>query len=157
MPHLVGDAAVNHVLDEAMPMSRHRDEVAALPFRSESDLLARIAASQQALGFDTVSFQLVADLFEIIAVGAHLFRLAQLKLIGVARGESVSDVHEKHRAAGQFRQPPHMVNDRVVRVGVLERNENALVHQLIHPCTVRTSNHPLSAAITSATIYASSL
>ena len=51
----------------------------------------------------------------------------------------------------QRRELPHVLDDRVVVVRVLERNENAFVHQRIQLRNVCTSSHALSTAITIAT------
>ena len=90
----------------------------------------------------------------------HLLALAQGELLLVARRPAVGDVdeHDRRRAAARA-SSAHVLEDRVVVVGVLERNEDAFVHggaagcsvdgpQASHPRTVWTSSHTFSAAIT---------
>ena len=43
MPHLVGDAAAHDIVEEAVPVRRHRDQITGLAFRGSADLARRIA------------------------------------------------------------------------------------------------------------------
>src|SRR5205814_6909888 len=57
-----------------------------------------------------------------------------------------------------FGEPRHVVEDRVVRGAVLDRDEDALVHGYLNqPRRVSTSSQPLKPAISRATKYASAL
>src|SRR5689334_23021018 len=87
--HCVRDAAVDHVLDEPMAVSRHGDEIAAFAIGRLRDLARRIAASQKALHVDARRLERCTRLLEILAVDTHLLRLAEIELLDVSRRETV--------------------------------------------------------------------
>ena len=99
-----------------------------------------------------------AQPLDILAVVPHLLRLAQVELLDVARGPAVCDVNEHDRRSAIPRELPHVIQNPLVVAGVLDGNENAVVH--VKPATGGTSvksSHAFSAAITNATRYASTL
>jgi hypothetical protein len=62
---------------------------------------------------------------------------------------------DQHDGRGaELRQPSHMGEDDLIVRGVLERHENATVHQAIHPRMVWKSSQIFSVAMTPATTYA---
>ena len=77
--------------------------------------------------------QLALELIEIAAIGLHLFRLAQLELIVVARRPAVGDVDEQQLGAGQPRERADVIDDRAIGPGVLDGDEDASIHQAFHP------------------------
>ena len=58
-------------------------------------------------------------------------------------------------ASAEARERAHVLDDRLVVRGVLERNENALVHRQCPPVRSCTSSHTFSAAMKTATKYES--
>ena len=146
---------MDHVADELVPVRRHRDQVAVLALGRRGDLGRRIARGEDRFGLHSRRNESGSDALEVLAVLAHLLRLAQVELLDVARRPAVGDVNEQHGGTAQARQPLHVLDDVQRRSRVLEADQDALVHQANHPPTVCTSSHTFSAAITPPTVYAS--
>jgi hypothetical protein len=62
---------------------------------------------------------------DVVAVVAHLGALSQRETLLVSRGVAVGDVDEHHRRGTEPGEIDHVLHDRVVVVGVLQRNEDA--------------------------------
>src|SRR6185503_20993491 len=157
MPHFVCDAAVDHVLEKPVPVRRHGDEVAPFPRRGVGDLSRRIAAGEQGVRLDAVRAQRRARLLEILAIEAHFLGLAQMELFHIARRPTVGDMNQHDGRMTHRGERAYVLDDGVIVIRVLERNENAPVHQLTHPRMVCTSSHTLSTAMMNATAHASVL
>ena len=127
--------AAHEVVEEAMAVGRHREQIDAALF-SEADQLGRGIAHRQ-LGGDfqtTCDVRSAASLREVIAVVFHLFRFAQLQLIEIARRPSIGDVHEVQLGADLHRELADVIEDRLVGGGVFDGNENAAVHRYASVC-----------------------
>src|SRR5205814_1473664 len=81
----------------------------------------------------------------------HFFGLAQVQLIGVARHPTVRDMDEHYGCTTEFGERRHMQHDGRVRLGILEWNQDALVHQAIQLLMVWYRSHALSVAMITAT------
>ena len=125
----VGGGAVEQVVEEAVAVRRHRDQVDLPLFgeresaRSPGSPIASSVVDREGL---RPSARACSSL-EIGAVGLHLLRLAQLQLIEVARRPAVGDVDEQQLGAGQPRQLAARAS-RIVRSAarVLDGDEDAV-------------------------------
>jgi Mn2+/Fe2+ NRAMP family transporter len=70
----------------------------------------------------------VAARLDVPAVVAHLGALAQRQPLLIARRPAVGDVDEHHRRSMEARELGDVHQDGVVVVGMLERDEDALIH-----------------------------
>src|SRR4051812_41406124 len=75
----------------------------------------------------------------------------------VAGGPAVGDVNQDDRRFAKRRELAHVFDDRRIVRRVFQRYEDACVHHASHPWNVCTRSHALSAAITMATVHASTL
>src|SRR5689334_1034738 len=134
-------------------MRGHGDEIHLLARCSGGDFPRRVTGRQHAFRPKTALLEVLADVLEVLAIFAHLLRLAQLELVDVARRPPVGDVNEHDLRLAERRQAADVLHDRRVVARMLERYENALVHgrQASHARTTWNSSHVLSAAITNAT------
>src|SRR5205814_6729656 len=96
--------------------------------------------------------QVRRDLGQVVAVVLHLLGFAQLQLIEIARGPSVGDVDEMQLGSHLHGELPHVVENRVVRGRMLDRDKNPAIH---HQANICTSSQVLSAAMITATVQAS--
>src|SRR5258706_128172 len=124
-----------------MAVRPHRDQVALLAVGRVGDLARRFAAREDGFDGESVLRQPRHDVVEVRAVLAHLLRFAELEGIEVARGESVGDVDEHQRRAARARELADVADDRLVRLRVLQRHEDPLVHQASHPVKVCRRSH----------------
>ncbi len=97
---------------------------------SANQLGRRIAHRQLAADREALASQRRLERRQVLAVGAHLFRFAQLEIVEVARRQAVGDVHQQQLGPGQPRQLADVQQDRAVGVGVLDGDQNAFVHGL---------------------------
>src|SRR5688500_6135280 len=135
-----------------MAMGRHRDEVALLALARGGDFLRGVAPGENRLHLEAFSLQIVGNRLDVLAVVLHLLRLAQLQLPDVARRPAISDMDEdERRATAGAGKLSNVVEYHRVVLGVLERDQNALVHQLIPPLKNCSSSQVLRPAITDAT------
>ena len=82
-----------------------------------------------------MAVELLAERLEIGAVGLHLFRLAELELIEVARDPAVGHMQEQEFRAGQPGKLADVREDGAIGSGVLDGDENAFVHQRFEALT----------------------
>jgi hypothetical protein len=115
----------------AVAVGGHGDEVAMLAFGGCNYFLGRVAATQQWLRLETVAHECSAHFLQIRAIPLHLLRLAQVELLVVARDEAIGDVQKHEARAAHLGQRTHVREDHPVVGRVLQRNEDALVHQPI--------------------------
>src|SRR5258705_485341 len=95
--------------------------------------------------------QLLGHPPQIGPVVFHLLRLAQVELPHVARRPAIGDMQQEHLGAQQLREARDVLENGRIGRAVFERDENALVHQLIQPPTTRTSREAFRAAMKTAT------
>ena len=133
MPDAIGRRAEQHVLDEAVAVRGHRDQIDALILRHLDQLRRRIAHREPGLHRQAARRQLAAQLLEVVAIRSHLLALAQLQLIEVARGPAVGDVHEQELGAGDLRELGDVVDDGAIGARVLHGDQDATVHQIFQP------------------------
>src|SRR3954467_6217230 len=156
MPELTGDAAAKNVGQTPMTVCRHRDEIALLADCASGDFLCWITACENGFCLEAFLLQGIGDAFDVLAVALHLLRLAELELIDVSRRPAIRHMNEHDRrvVAGPRQLSNVRENNLVVR-RILDRHQYALIHQLTALPKNWTSSQMLSAAITSATAYAS--
>src|SRR5262245_3744017 len=131
--HTVCGGAEEHVLDEAVTVRRHRNEIDR-SFGCDLDQLRRRIAHREArVDGKALAGELRAQRVEVCAIGPHLLRLAQFELVEVARGPPVGHMDQQQLRAGQPRELGHVIDDRPVGAGVLHRDEDAPVHQTFQP------------------------
>ena len=113
-------------------MRRHRDQIDVLGL-GDADAARSpgppspdgCASTNPLLG------QLLPHLFEVGAVLFHLLGLAQRQLVVVARDPAVGDVHQQQRRAAQLRELLHVREDRAIGVGVLDGDQDVLIHRSV--------------------------
>src|SRR3954463_1428981 len=152
VPELTSHTAPQNVRQAAMPVRRHRDQVALLAYPAGRDLTRRVAARQNRLSLKTVALERVGDRFDVLAVALHLLRFAQVELIDVARRPAVGDVDQHYRrTVARPRQLPDVRENHFVVRRVLDRHEYALIHQPTDLPKNWRSSQMLSAAMITAT------
>src|SRR2546423_610906 len=97
-------ASVQKVLEKTVAVRRHGDEIAPLAQRRVDDLAAGIAAGEYTLGLESVFLETVANVLEVLAVLAYLFRLAKIELPHVASREPISHANEHDGRFAVMRQ-----------------------------------------------------
>src|SRR5512134_3057117 len=155
MANLARHGTPDHVGEPAVAMRGHGDQVAFLALGGRRDLVRGFTRREYGFDVQSVPPEAGRDLLEVAPVVAHLLRLAQLQRFDVPRHPSVRHVDQDQPGLARPRQRAHVREDRLVGVGMLERNEDALVHQASHSLKVWTRSQTLSDAITTATTYAS--
>ena len=152
MANAVDGRAADEVVEEAVPVCGHREQIDAPLLREADQFIRRIAHRELSGHLQPVRRQISSNAREVIAIVLHLLGLAQLELIKVARGPAIRDMHEMQLRADLRRELAHVVQNRLVGGGMLDGNENAAVHRYASVCT---SSHELSAAMITATVHAS--
>ena len=104
MPHRVGHAPVEQVLQEAMSVRRHRDQVAGLALRGVDDLLRRVTARQDRINLEALRLEVVCHLFQVgaIALSFALFINAAILIVAGATFHragmtQVAEIQDAHR------------------------------------------------------------
>ena len=128
MANTVDRRASNEIVEEAMTMGRHRQQIDAAFLRKADELRGRVAHRQLGRDLESMRSEIGGDPREVIAVVLHLLRLAQLQLIEIARRPSVGDVHQEQLRANQQGEPTHVLQNRLVGRGMFDGNENAAIH-----------------------------
>src|ERR1041385_717024 len=140
-----------------MPVGGHRDQIDLLTLRRRRDFLGRIPRREHRVRFDSRPLHFLTHPLEIRAVLFQLLGLAQVERSHVARRPAVGDVQQQQLGAQELREAGDVIEDRPVGRAVLERHQDAFVHQRIQPAKMRTSSQPLNAAIATATTYESAV
>src|ERR1700681_3786296 len=141
-----------------MPMGRHGNEVALLAHRAVGNLLGRIAARENCLRAIAILLERLGHTLDVLPVALHFFRLTEIELVDVAGRPPVGDVDQHYRrVVARARQLPDVIDDHFVVRRVVDGNEYALIHQLTGPWKICSSSQMLSAAMVTATAYASTL
>jgi imidazolonepropionase-like amidohydrolase len=125
---LVGSRAEQDVLDEAVAVGRHRDQVDALFLGHLHQLGRRIAHRQTGIDGQPTRFELTAQSIQVVAVDFHFLGFAQLELVEVPRRPTVGHMHEQQRGTGQPGEIGDVSENRLVGGRVLDRDEDAAVH-----------------------------
>ena len=122
---------------ESSSIQRNRALTPIAPSAGEKPISSLV---EQYLHYVRFEKRLAARTVELYTLDlGKLFTLAaqaQVELLQVARGEAVGHVNEHHRRAAVAGQRAHVGDDHPVGARVLERNEDLLIHQLIHPAKV---------------------
>src|SRR6476620_10600791 len=153
MTDAVGGTAAEQVVEEAMVVRGHGDQVDVFFVGDLHELGGGITEGEACASFEPLVRALVAEPFEVGAVVLDLLRLAELQLLEVSRGPPVGDVDEKQLRLGQGGQAGDMRKDGAVGVRVFDGDENVAVHR--PQKKVCQSSQTLSAAIMKATGHAS--
>ncbi len=132
-------------------MGGHGDQIAVLALGRGADLFGRITSGEHGIDVQAIRPEARADFLQVGEVVAHLLRLAQVQLLDVPCDPAVRHVDQDDGRPQALGQPVHVGENRLVGGGVLERDEDAGVHQASQPRNVWARSHALRAAITIAT------
>ena len=111
-----------------MPVSAHGDQVAALPLDPLDDFLGRFAVGEFNLSPDAGLGQFGLDPREVGSAGFH-FLAGGLRAVKASR-DARGDVEQDHPAAHQLCQWLDVLDNRPVRAGAFQSQENCFVHIL---------------------------
>src|SRR6476661_1387313 len=151
MPKRLRHAAVQQIREETMAVRGHGDEVAALALCRRRDLAHRIAAREYRVRLEAVALEPGGDSLEIRSVALNLLALAERELMDVSRRPAIGHVDENYRGPAEARERANVLENRLIVRGVLEGNENSLVHDHCPPVRSCAISHTFSAAIKNAT------
>ena len=101
MPHVVRDASIEEVGNEAMAVRGHRDEVNLLLTGNANDLVGRFAVSEDVICLDSFLPQSFAKIGQVVAIMSHFLRFPKLELIEIAGHPAVCDTDQKQLCASQ--------------------------------------------------------
>src|SRR3954465_15352252 len=88
---LVCHATVKYVRKAAMPVCRHRNEIAVLSSGGCRYLRGRVPARQNCLYLKSVGLERIGNRLDVLTVALHLFGFAEVELTNVACGPAVGD------------------------------------------------------------------
>ena len=131
MPNVMRDAPIEEVRNEAMTVRCHRDEVDILLTGNANDLVGRFAVREYIVGLNSFFLQAFAKIRQVIAILSHFLRFSKLELIEIACYPTVSDTDQKELCARECDEVLDVVQDYLIVGGVLDRNQNSLVHGLL--------------------------
>ena len=128
MPEAVDGRAVYEVGQEPVAVRRHGNQIDLFLFGDAHQLRRRIARGEARLHVEAAARQLGAELVQVGAIVFHLLRLAQLKIVEVARDHTVCDVDKEQQGARQGGQLFDVPENRAIGRRVLDRHEDFSIH-----------------------------
>src|SRR5208283_2712210 len=127
------------VLDEAVSVGAHGDQVAALLLHPLDDLGGSVAVSQLGLGGNAGRMELGLHALQVGEVGGDL-GTDGVGPVG-ARGPSVGHVQQDEAAVRQDGQLLYVLDDGPVGRGAVKRDQNGVIHCGISVWRLSTRNH----------------
>jgi len=145
---------VEDVGKEPVSVGRHRDQI-DVAIDGDADELARgITHGELGLHLEPAAREILFQSAEVRAIGLDFLGLPKIELIVVASGPAIGDVHEQQPRARQLRELRDVLEDRAIRAGVLDSDENMAVHGRAHE-NVWTSSQAFNTTMILATSHAS--
>ena len=106
----------------------HGDEIAMLTICRCCDFRRRISRGEQGLSSQPLGRKSLGEPFDVFAIATHLLRLAEIEMLNVSCRPSIGDMDEHDGRAAKSRELTHVIEDALVVTGVLDWNEDAMVH-----------------------------
>lgn len=124
----VGGGAIQDILNALVTVHRHGDQVALFTIGRRGDLGRRVATGEKRIGFESLGTERRAAMLDVLAIDAHLLRLAELKRVLMPRRPSVGYVNQEQRRLAERRELSHMLEDHTIVRRMLERDEDTAIH-----------------------------